>query len=289
MNFLKSNDPAPSRIYYKINRLFYRLWFRLVLIIVFLVVSILVSKKFLFKDIDLNAEIRFLSEESSAIYKGLTELSITRIIVKGAQEPLKKEIITLIENAATEGFSALKAQALREKIEDIRKVKKAFVKFSTDGLVIVNVIERKEAVVFFNNDRYEVLDSNGVILSIKQNYEGLSSFPLIVGKDASKNIYALLELVNEIGSHQSEVLYYEWVGERRWDIHMKSELVFKLPENNLNKGLKVMRMFLRETNKNKLSKTVVSVDLRNIDKPIIRFRNVPPVEYIGTNTRRLSG
>ena len=188
MNFLKSNDPAPSRIYYKINRLFYRLWFRLVLIIGFLVVSILVSKKFLFKDIDLNAEIRILSEESSAIYKGLTELSITRILVKGAQDSLKKEIITLIENAATEGFSALKAQALREKIEDIRKVKKAFVKFSTDGLVIVNVIERKEAVVFFNNDLYEVLDSNGVILSIKQNYEGLSSFPLLVGKDASKNM-----------------------------------------------------------------------------------------------------
>ena len=287
MNFLKSKDPAPSRLYYKINRLFYRLWFRLVLITVFLVVSILVSKKFLFKDIDLNAEIRFLSEKSSAIYKGLTELSITRIFVKGAQEALKKEIITLIENAATEGFSALKAQALREKIEDIRKVKKAFVKFSTDGLVIVNVIERKEAVVFFNNDLYEVLDSNGVILSIKQNYEGLSSFPLIVGKDASKNIDELLELVNEIGSYQSEVLYYKWVGERRWDIHMKSELVFKLPENNLNKGLKVMRMFLRETNK--LSKNVSSVDLRNIDKPIIRFRKVPPVEYIGTNTRRLSG
>ena len=31
--------------------------------------------------------------------------------------------------------------------------------------------------------------------------------------------------------------------ERRWDIHMKSELVFKLRENNLNKGLEVMRMF----------------------------------------------
>ena len=61
----------------------------------------------------------------------------------------------------------------------------------------------------------------------------------------------------------------------------------KLPENNLNKGLNVMRMFLRETNK--LSKTVVSVDLRNIDKPIIRFRKAPPVEYIGKNVRRLAG
>ncbi len=287
MNLLKSNDPAPSRLYYRINRLLYRLWFRLVLIIVFLFISILLSKKFLYKDIDLDAEIRFLSEESSAIYKGLTELSITRILVKGAQEPLKKEIITLIENAATEGFSALKAQALREKIEDIRKVKKAFIKFSTDGSVIVNVIERKEAVVFFNNDLYEVLDVNGVTLSIKQNYEELSKLPLLVGKDASKNINALLALVNEIGSYQSEVLYYEWVGERRWDIHMKSELVFKLPENNLNKGLKVMRMFLRETNK--LSKLVVSVDLRNIDKPIISFRKAPTVEYIEKNTRRLAG
>ena len=124
-------------------------------------------------------------------------------------------------------------------------------------------------------------------MSIKQNYEGLSSFPLLVGKDASKNINALLALVNEIGSYQSEVLYYEWVGERRWDIHMKSDLVFKLPENNLNKGLNVMRMFLRETNK--LSKTIVSVDLRNIDKPIIRFRKAPPVEYIGKNVRRLAG
>jgi cell division protein FtsQ len=287
MNLLKSNDPAPSRLYYKINRLFYRLWFRSMLMIIFLVVSILLSKKFLYQDIDLNAEIRFLSEESSAIYKGLTELSITRILVKGAHETLRKEIITLVENASTKGFSALKAQALREKIEDIRKVKKAFVKFSTDGLVIVNVIERKEAVVFFNNDLYEVLDSSGVMLSIKQNYEGLSSFPLLVGKDASKNISALLALINEIGSYKSEVLYYEWVGERRWDIHMKSELVFKLPENNLNKGLEVMRMFLHETNK--LSKTVVSVDLRNIHKPIIRFRKAPPVEYIQKNTRRLAG
>ncbi len=287
MNLLKSNDPAPSRLYYKINRLYYRLWFRLALMIVFLVVSIFLSKNFLYKDIDLNAEIRFLSEESSAIYKGLTELSITRILVKGAQESLKKEIIALVESSATEGFSALKAQALRAKIEDIKKVKKASVKFSTDGLVIVNVIERKEAVVFFNNDLYEVLDGNGVILSIKQNYEGLSSFPLLVGKDASKNINALLALVKEIGSYQSEVLYYEWVGERRWDIHMKSELVFKLPEDNLNKGLKVMRIFLGKTNK--LSKTVVTVDLRNIDKPIIRFRKPPSVEYIGKNARRLAG
>ena len=283
MNLLKFNDPAPSRLAYKINRLLYRFWFKLLLMIVILTSSVISAKKLLYKNIDLNAEIRFLSEESSSLYKGLTELSISKILVKGAQEPLKKEIILLVQNAATEGFSALKAQALREKIQDINKVEKAFVKFSTDGLVFVEVIQRKEAVVYFNNHLYEVLDSNGVILSIKQDYQGLSSFPLLVGKDGQKNINELLSLVNEIESYQSAVLYYEWVGERRWDIHMKNDLVFKLPENNLSKGLEVMCMFLNKIDK--LTKPIVSVDLRNIDKPIIKLREAPLEQHIPKKQR----
>ena len=86
-------------------------------------------------------------------------------MIKGAQEPLEKEITILVQNAETK-VSALKAQALRDKIQALSKVEK-HVKFSTDGLVVVNVIERKEAVVFFNNNLYEVLDKNGVILSTK--------------------------------------------------------------------------------------------------------------------------
>ena len=100
-------------------------------------------------------------------------------------------------------------------------------------------------------------------------------------------LWFILLLVNEIGSNKSEVLYYEWIGERRWNVHMKNDLVFKLPENNLSEGLKVMCMFLNETNRP--LKPIVSVDLRNIDKPIIRFRKAPPVEYIQKNTRRLAG
>ena len=287
MKFLKFNDPAPSRLAYKINRLLYRFWFKLLLMIVFLASSVLLAKKVVYQNIDLNAEIRFLTEESSSLYKGLTELSISKISVKGAKEPLKKEIIILVQNAATEGFSALKAQALREKIQEINKVEKAFVKLSTDGSVNVEVIQRKEAVVFFNNHLYEVLDSNGVILSINQHYQGLSSLPLLVGKDGQKNINELLSLINEIGSFQSEVLYYEWVGERRWNIHMKNDLVFKLPENNLNKGLEVMRMFLNETDT--LLKPIVSVDLRNIDKPIIKLREAPPEQHISKKAERLAG
>jgi cell division protein FtsQ len=251
------------------------------------VLSGFLAKKLLYKNIDLSAEIRFLSEQGSALYKDLTELSINRIVVIGAQETLKKEIIMLIENAATEEFSALKARSLKEKIREIKKVKKAIVKFSTDGLVTVEVVERKEAAVFLNDSLYEVLDRNGVVLSTNSDYEGLSSYPLLVGRSGSKNIPDLLSLSKEIGSYKSEVMYYEWVGERRWDIHMKNNLVFKLPENNLSRGVELMDFFLNGTNK--YLKPIVSVDLRNLDKPIIKFRKTPSVEYIQEETKRFAG
>ena len=58
---------------------------------------------------------------------------------------------------------------------------------------------------------------------------------------------------------------------------MKNDLVFKLPENNLSKALELMKTLLNETNKP--LKPIVSVDLRNIDKPVIKFKKASSVEY----------
>ena len=287
MNLLKSTDPAPSKLSYKLNRLFYKLWFKTLSILILLALCGLLAKNFLYKNIDVSAEIKFLREESSELYKDLTELTISRIVVKGAQEPLKEEIKMLIKTSANEEFSALKAKSLQEKIKEIKKVKEAVVKFSTDGSVIVNVIERKQVAVFLNNNLYEVLDRNGVVLSVYSDYRGLSKFPLVVGKFGSRNITDLLTLVNDIGLYGSEVLYYEWVGERRWNVHMKSDLVFKLPESNLNRGVELMRMFLRETNNYAIP--LDYIDLRNLDKPIIKFRKSPSIEYIHKKTERFAG
>ncbi len=284
MNLLKFSDPAPSKLSYKVNRLFYRLWFKLLILAIIAASMASLAKNIIYDKFDLNKELKHLSEESSALYKDLTELSVSQIVVTGANGQLKNEIIKLIQDTANAGFSKLKAKALREKIQKIKKVKKAFVRFATDGLVYVKVVEREEAVVFFNNNLYEVLDVEGVILSVSRDLHGLSSFPLIVGKSASQNIQNLLSLVREIGSTKSDVLYYEWIGERRWDIHMKDNIVFKLPENNLNKGLELMHIFLN--NKNRLLKPMIAIDLRNVDKPIIKFWKSAPNRYMSEQIER---
>ena len=46
-------------------------------------------------------------------------------------------------------------------------------------------------------------------------------------------------------------------------------------------------MFLNETDT--LLKPIVSVDLRNIDKPIIKLREAPPEQHISKKAERLAG
>ena len=65
---------------------------------------------------------------------------------------------------------------------------------------------------------------------------------------------------------------------------MKNDLVFKLPENNLSKAVELMSMFLDETNKP--LRPIVSVDLRNIDKPVIKFRKASSIEDITEKMER---
>ena len=114
-------------------------------------------------------------------------------------------------------------------------------------------------------------------MSVNKSYEGLSSFPLIVGKSASTNIRELIWIVEKINAYRSEVLYYEWIGNRRWDIHMRNNTIFKLPEKNLSEGLEIMGIFLIKNNK--LLNSLIAVDLRNLERPIIKFRRKPHEHY----------
>ena len=55
----------------------------------------------------------------------------------------------------------------------------------------------------------------------------------------------------------------------------------------MNRGVELMRMFLRETNN--YPRPLVSIDLRNLDRPIIKFRKTPSIEYIHKKTEGFAG
>ncbi len=263
-------DPAPSKFVYKLNRLAYRLWFKLLLSFLTLSALILITRIFIFEKVDFNKSFLSIKDNTFSFFEGVSEYKVNNVEISGASEKLVLEIKDLVNNTLSGKISRLRVSNLREKIIEIARVKNAFVKLTMNGNIIVKVIERKALVVFFDGKIYVLLDKDGVRISSYNDWKLTPNLPLIVGKGADTQLLGFKKLYSEnLQSLIPEIEFYEWVGERRWNLHLKNKLVIKLPEKNLQKGLNLLS-FLRERNffnNNRIS----VIDLRHLDRPFIRF------------------
>ncbi len=265
-------DPAPSKFFYKLNRLAYKLWFKLLLSLLALATLILLARIFIFEKLNLNESFLSIKNNAFSYFKDISEYKLGRVEVFGASEQLTSEIEDLVENTLSGKISALSVSNIREKVIKIAKVKNAFVKLTAKGNINVKVIERKGLAVLSEGKSYVLLDIEGVRISSFVDWKLVPNLPLLVGKGVDSQLKGFVSLYYErLHSLISEIEFYEWVGERRWNLHFKSKLVVKLPEKNLGKGLELLSVF-RE--KGFLDNDKISViDLRHVDRPFIRFKN----------------
>ena len=265
-------DPAPSKFFYKLDRLAYKLWFKLLLSSLALSALILLAKIFIFEKLDLNESFLSIKNNTFSYFEDISEYKLGKVEVFGASEQLALEIEDLVENTLSGKISALSVSNIREKVIKIPRVKNAFVKLTANGSINVKVIERKGLAVFSEGKSYVLLDIEGVRITDFVDWSVVPNVPLIVGKGADRQLKGFLSLYYErLDSLISELEFCEWVGERRWNLHFKSRLVVKLPEKNLGKGLELLSVF-RE--KGFLDNDKISViDLRHVNRPIIRFKN----------------
>ena len=265
-------DPAPSKFFYKLNRLAYKLWFKLLLFSLVLSALILLARIFIFEKLDLNESFLSIKNNVFSYFENISQYRLGKVEVFGASEPLALEIEDLVKNTLGGKISALSVSKIREKVIKIARVKNAFVKLTAKGNINVKVIERKGLAVLSEGKSYVLLDKEGVRISSFVDWGEVPNLPLLVGKGADSQLERFVSLYYErLHSLSSDIEFYEWVGERRWNLHFKSKLVVKLPEESLGKGLELLSVF-RE--KGFLDNDNISIiDLRNVDRPFIRFKN----------------
>jgi len=184
---------------------------------------------------------------------------------------LTLEIEDLVENTLSRKISKLSVTDLREKIINIKRVKNAVVKFSINGYIQVEVIERRGLAVYSEGKSYMVLDEEGIRISHYNEWRKVPNLPLVVGKGADGKLSDFIFMQGNLQSLVSEIEFYEWVGERRWNLHFKNKLIVKLPESNLGEGLNFL--FALRERKFLNNYEVIMIDLRNLDKPFIKFRD----------------
>jgi len=132
--------------------------------------------------------------------------------------------------------------------------------------IVVALQERMPVGLWQHEKKIALIDKDGIVLAAS-NLDQWQALPLVVGDGAEKNVTQLLNLLQAEPAIAKELVSAVRVGERRWDLHLKNDIVVKLPEQDTE--LALSRLAALQEKKNILGRNIAGIDLRQPERVMI--------------------
>ncbi|MEY4871996.1 MAG: hypothetical protein RLZZ563_1326 [Pseudomonadota bacterium] len=262
-------DPAPTKWAYRMQRLWltplFRVLFRVGLPV--LVVGA-VAGIYLASDARRTALVTAVSDLREA-FEHRPEFMVGLISVEGASPELAEAIRGRIDLKLPESSFDIDLDAVRAKIEDLDAVAKAELRVRSGGVLQVLITERMPVVVWRLDERIEMLDETGHRVAGLAARADRADLPLIAGAGADLAAGEALEIFAAAQPILPRVRGLVRMGERRWDLVLDRNQKIMLPAVNAVAALE--RLIALDKAEDLLARDVLTVDLRNDKRPVLRL------------------
>lgn len=191
-----------------------------------------------------------------------TNATVERIMVEGVQYTSPEELGLALGMQRGDSLVGFQASAARARLEALPWIRQAAVSRKLPDTIKVNVYEYFPLARLETNDGEMLVNKEGsIITSADERFEDL---PLVRGDSAAAHVAQLFVVLQQEDTIRPQVAVAEWVGNRRWNVEMKSGITVMLPEEHIGQALAT----LNELNsaRNILAVTGGVVDLRIKDK-----------------------
>jgi cell division protein FtsQ len=194
--------------------------------------------------------------------------AIEDVRVSGNSETSEIDILQLLGLDGTTSLVALDIDAARRKLSELPWVEYAEVRKIYPRTIEVMLKERGAFAIWQHGSELSLIEKNGsVIAPLKDNK--FASLPLFVGKDAEIAAATFAEEMDKWPDLKSRVRAYVRVASRRWDLHLDTGVVLKLPEDDIHQALTLLARL--EEEQGVLERDVAAVDLRLGDRTTIQL------------------
>ncbi len=188
----------------------------------------------------------------------LAGFQVTSIDINGVNEVSRIEILTSIDTGADRSLLTFDAHKAREELKRIAWVRDVSVSKIYPDRVAVNITERQPFAVWQNGQALFLVERDGA--EIAPYDDRFANLPLVVGKGAAPKAAEIMAEVARFPALSNEVKSYVRVGDRRWDLNLKSGQTIMLPENDPQTRLaEVMRL---DEEQSLLERAIGTIDLR---------------------------
>ncbi len=268
-----SPDPAPSRLRYRLERLWLSPAFRRAARIGIPLAAVLLPLAFVAQ----NRDFRERAVAGVAAAAALTDLAqmpefrVDTLDVVGASPDVTAAIRDVAEGELPRNSLSLDIEQIRKVILRVPAIESATLFLKPGGILEIRVAERRPAAVWRHEFGLALVDRYGRRIGSLESRNERKNLPLIVGEGAPDAIGEALELFKVARPIFGRIRGLRRVGERRWDLVLDRDQTIKLPESRATDVLR--RITELHLEHRLLDRFVTVVDFRLPDRPVLRVEH----------------
>lgn len=262
-------DPAPSRLRYRLQRLWLTPTFRFYLRygLPFLALStaaimIWSTETYRFPMQAKYAELRRFVEERP-------EFMVHVMAIDGASASIAEDIREIVPVDLPLTSFDLDLPGMQARIAELDAVARVDVRIRSGGVLQVDIVERQPAAVWRAEGGLELLDGEGHRVAVIASRLDRPELPLLAGLGAEQAVPEALALLAAAAPVAERIRGLLRVGERRWDLVLDRDQRIMLPETQPLEALEQI-MALHQA-RDLLDRDLILVDFRNPARPILRL------------------
>ena len=261
-------DPAPSRLHYRLQRLWltplFRVTFRLGLpaLVLLLAASLYLSS---------DARRAALMAEAQAVkvsFQDRPEFRVSLISITGAAPELADAVRARMGIRLPVSSWTLDLDAARASAEALDAVESAKVKIN-GGELVVQITERTPALVWRTDKGLALVDASGHRVAGLASREDRPDLPLVAGEGAAAAAAEALEVLQAAAPLSPRIRGLIRQGSRRWDLVLDRGQTVLLPA--IDPVSAIERLLALDQADNLLARDLTAIDLRDLRQPVLRL------------------
>ena len=263
------NDPAPSRLSYRLQRWMLTPGIRLTLRIAVPFVVVFTATTILLSDpMRRDALLSYVADIRSSIQER-PEFMVNLMAIDGAGTSLSEDIREVVPIDFPVSSFDLDIDVIRETIRGLDPVKTASVRIRPGGVLQIDVTERVPAMIWRHTDGLSLLDETGAHIDFIAARTTHADLPVIAGQGADEHVPQALALFSSARPLGGRLRGLVRIGERRWDVVLDRDQRIMLPEENPVRALE--RVIALSQAQDMLERDVRAVDMRIGARPTLRM------------------
>ena len=276
----RKRDPAPSRLRYKISRWMLSPFIKKALVYGFPLVFLSVPILIYFQD-QKNRE--HLEELAFDLYRKIIErpeFMLNALSIQGASDSLNAEIREVLGLHFPVSSFDLDLADLREQVLALPPVEIAEARIKGGGILHIKVYEKTPTLLLKEKIGFTVLSKQGEFIRSVSSREYFANLPVITGKGAENAAAQANAIFKAMYGKLDRVRGLVFVGQRRWNLIMKSGQVIMLPEKNPEQA--IQKIIILDKAEQILSRNIAVFDFRLPSRITLR---IPTDKYGQINSK----